>query len=69
VARPLLGRGSGLVAGMDFHLDYSPERVAPGNPLWTFVNTPKVVSGINNDTAQLVFDTGNRVRIGHVERL
>ena len=44
---PILEDGSGLTAGVDFHLGYSPERIDPGNPTWTFVNTPKVVSGID----------------------
>ena len=38
---------SGLRAGVDFFLGYSPERIDPGNPTWTFENTPKVVSGID----------------------
>jgi UDP-N-acetyl-D-glucosamine dehydrogenase len=49
---PILEEGSGLAAGNDFHLGYSPERLDPGNPVWNFVNTPKVVSGI--DDASLV---------------
>jgi len=49
---PILEDRSGLVAGRDFHLGYSPERIDPGNRTWTFVNTPKVVSGI--DEASLV---------------
>jgi len=44
---PLLEEGSGLKAGADFHLGYSPERIDPGNPTWHFSNTPKVVSGID----------------------
>jgi len=44
---PLLEEGSGLVAGVDFHLGYSPERIDPGNREWNLVTTPKVVSGIN----------------------
>ena len=44
---PALEEGSGLVAGSDFHLGYSPERIDPGNPTWTFVTTPKVVSGVD----------------------
>jgi UDP-N-acetyl-D-glucosamine dehydrogenase len=44
---PLLEAGSGLVAGEDFHLGYSPERIDPGNQEWRFENTPKVVSGVN----------------------
>jgi len=44
---PLLEEGSGLVAGDDFHLGYSPERIDPGNNTWTFERTPKVVSGVD----------------------
>ena len=44
---PLLEEGSGLSAGSDFHLGYSPERIDPGNPDFGLVNTPKVVSGID----------------------
>jgi len=44
---PLLEDASGLAAGADFHLGYSPERIDPGNATWTFENTPKVVSGID----------------------
>ena len=44
---PILERGSGLVAGQQFHVGYSPEPIDPGNPIWNFQNTPKVVSGID----------------------
>jgi UDP-N-acetyl-D-glucosamine dehydrogenase len=44
---PILEEGSGLVAGGDFFLGYSPERIDPGNPTWGLANTPKVVSGID----------------------
>ncbi|KUL35322.1 nucleotide sugar dehydrogenase [Actinoplanes awajinensis] len=44
---PLLEEGSGLIAGVDFHLGYSPERIDPGNRQWNLATTPKVVSGIN----------------------
>ena len=46
LVRPILEE-SGLTAGTDFLLGYSPERIDPGNPTWTFENTPKVVSGID----------------------
>ncbi len=39
--------GSGLVAGTDFCLGYSPERIDPGNRDWTLATTPKIVSGID----------------------
>ena len=44
---PWLENGSGLIAGTDFHLGYSPERIDPGNTTWTLVTTPKIVSGID----------------------
>jgi UDP-N-acetyl-D-glucosamine dehydrogenase len=44
---PILEEASGLTAGVDFQLGYSPERIDPGNATWTFENTPKVVSGID----------------------
>jgi UDP-N-acetyl-D-glucosamine dehydrogenase len=44
---PILEAGSGLVAGTDFHLAFSPERVDPGRGDWTTKNVPKVVGGID----------------------
>ncbi len=44
---PILESASGLVIGRDFHLGYSPERIDPGNAVWRFENTPKVVSGVD----------------------
>ena len=43
-------QGSGLVAGKDFHLGYSPERIDPGNKKYGLRNTPKVVGGLNDDS-------------------
>ncbi|HMH39874.1 MAG TPA: nucleotide sugar dehydrogenase, partial [Gaiellaceae bacterium] len=43
--QPILER-SGLKAGADFHLAFSPERVDPGRTDWTTKNTPKVVGGL-----------------------
>jgi UDP-N-acetyl-D-glucosamine dehydrogenase len=51
---PILEEGSGLLAGRDFHLGYSPERIDPGNPEWRLENTPKVVSGIDPDSLAAV---------------
>jgi UDP-N-acetyl-D-glucosamine dehydrogenase len=48
---------SGLKAGRDFHLAFSPERVNPGDSEYTVANTPKVVGGLSPrcaDLAQLV---------------
>jgi UDP-N-acetyl-D-glucosamine dehydrogenase len=42
--RPVL-EATGLVAGKDFNLAFSPERIDPGNPVYGMKNTPKVVGG------------------------
>ena len=46
--------GSGLLAGPDFHLGYSPERIDPGNRVWTLATTPKIVSGIDEASLSAV---------------
>jgi UDP-N-acetyl-D-glucosamine dehydrogenase len=51
---PILEAGSSLVAGRDFHVGYSPERIDPGNPVYGFSNTPKVVSGIDDQSLKRV---------------
>jgi UDP-N-acetyl-D-glucosamine dehydrogenase len=45
IVLPILEEG-GLVAGEDFFLCFSPERVDPGNASWHTRNTPKVLGGI-----------------------
>jgi UDP-N-acetyl-D-glucosamine dehydrogenase len=49
---PALEKGSGLTAGKDFHLAFSPERVDPGRDDWTTKNVPKVVGGINEASTE-----------------
>ncbi|MFE3458902.1 nucleotide sugar dehydrogenase [Nocardiopsis aegyptia] len=51
VVRPLLEE-SGLVAGSDFHLAFSPERIDPGNPTFGVANTPKVVGGLTPECGE-----------------
>ena len=46
VVRPLLEKTSGLTAGIGFALAFSPERIDPGNPVYGFQNTPKIVGGL-----------------------
>jgi UDP-N-acetyl-D-glucosamine dehydrogenase len=49
---PVLEAGSGLEAGSDFHLAFSPERVDPGRDDWTTRNVPKVVGGIDDASTE-----------------
>jgi len=44
--REMLEKGSGLKAGHDFHLAFSPEREDPGNPQSRVADVPKVVGGL-----------------------
>ena len=55
VVQPILEQ-SGLKAGVDFYLAFSPERIDPGNEQWTAYNTPKVVGGITPECTQLATD-------------
>ena len=55
VVRPIL-ENSGLIAGKDFGLAYSPERIDPGNMEYTVENTPKVVGGINDECTEIATD-------------
>ena len=51
---PSLEKYSNLNAGSDFFVGYSPERIDPGNKEWKFKNTPKVISGINEDSLEKI---------------
>jgi UDP-N-acetyl-D-glucosamine dehydrogenase len=46
-------QSNGLVAGRDFQLAYSPERIDPGNEEFGLRNTPKVVGGCTPEATQL----------------
>ncbi|MDA9198390.1 nucleotide sugar dehydrogenase [Candidatus Actinomarina sp.] len=50
VLTPVIEEISNLKAGVDFFVGYSPERIDPGNDTWNFKNTPKVISGINDES-------------------
>ena len=52
---PIL-ENSGLAAGEDFALAFSPEREDPGNPRYSTADIPKVVGGINNESTRLAAD-------------
>jgi UDP-N-acetyl-D-glucosamine dehydrogenase len=47
---------SGLAAGRDFHLAFSPERVDPGRTDFTLRSTPKVVGGLTEACAERAED-------------
>lgn len=56
IVAPIL-ENSGLKAGEDFHLVYSPERVLPGRILEELIHNARVIGGINQESA----DAGHRL--------
>jgi UDP-N-acetyl-D-glucosamine dehydrogenase len=64
--RAVLEKGSGLRAGKDFHLAFSPEREDPGNPKSNVANIPKVVGGYTPEclaAAQKVYSRAIRTLV------
>jgi len=51
---PILERGSGLKAGKDFKVGYSPERINPGDTRHTLTKILKVTSGIDEESAGVI---------------
>ena len=58
---PVLERMSGLKAGQDFYVGYSPERINPGDKEHTFTTITKVVSGQTPEILEIVADTYSSV--------
>jgi UDP-N-acetyl-D-glucosamine dehydrogenase len=54
--RNVLEAGSGMKAGLDFHLAFSPEREDPGNPSSVVATIPKVVGGYTPDCLKKAVD-------------
>ena len=62
---PILEQGSGLRAGTDFNVGYSPERINPGDRQHRFESIMKVVSAQNPDTLDIIADVyGSVVKAG-----
>lgn len=53
VLGPILEEASGLQAGEDFYLAYSPEREDPNNKNFSTSTIPKVVGGVNSDSLEV----------------
>ncbi|MEI3614752.1 nucleotide sugar dehydrogenase [Pseudogracilibacillus sp. SO30301A] len=55
ICLPILEKKSKLLAGKDFFVGYSPERINPGDDEYTFKNIPKVISGQNKETVEKIY--------------
>jgi UDP-N-acetyl-D-glucosamine dehydrogenase len=53
VMGPILEKGSGLTAGQDFFVAYSPEREDPNNGQFSTATIPKVVGGLDKDSLEV----------------
>lgn len=51
---PILERESGLKCGQDFKVGYSPERINPGDKVHRLENIVKVVSGIDEESLEII---------------
>lgn len=60
LVQPIL-EASGLKAGEDFYLAYSPERIDPGNKKWTTANTPVVVGGVTKRCTELAVAVSKQI--------
>lgn len=61
VCLPILEKTSGLSCGVDFKIGYSPERINPGDQEHTFTKITKVVSGMDEETLDIVAATYAKV--------
>lgn len=58
---PILEKTSGLIYGVDFKVGYSPERVNPGDKVHTLETTVKIVSGMDNDSLNIISKVYNTI--------
>jgi UDP-N-acetyl-D-glucosamine dehydrogenase len=58
--RPILEE-SGLAAGRDFHLAFSPERIDPGRTDYTIRTTPKVVGGLTDSCTKAAVELYSQI--------
>lgn len=54
--KDILEKGSGLKAGLDFYLAYSPERIMTGYSISRYKEFPKVIGGINTESTDKAFE-------------
>jgi UDP-N-acetyl-D-glucosamine dehydrogenase len=57
---PIL-EGSGMTAGRDFHVAFSPERIDPGRTDFSVRTTPKIVGGVNPESTERAAELYRRI--------
>ncbi|MDY0405036.1 nucleotide sugar dehydrogenase [Virgibacillus sp. 179-BFC.A HS] len=66
VCIPLLEKYSGLQAGKEFYVGYSPERINPGDNVHTFTTNPKIVAGQNKTALNGIYKLYRNVLEGYI---
>lgn len=61
ICLPILEKGSGLRAGKDFFLAYSPERINPGDKKHSLGHVTKVVSGFDDKSLKIASDLYKKI--------
>lgn len=61
VCIPILEKESGLTCGVDFFVGYSPERINPGDKVHTLRTIRKIVSGMDENSADIISKVYNLV--------
>jgi len=56
LVKDILEKNSGLKAGTDFYLAYSPERIMTGYSISRFKEFPKIIGGINKESTDKAFE-------------
>lgn len=65
---PILEKESGLVCGVDFKVGYSPERINPGDKVHRLESIMKIVSGMDEETLELIARVYELVVVAGVHR-
>jgi UDP-N-acetyl-D-glucosamine/UDP-N-acetyl-D-galactosamine dehydrogenase len=65
---PVLEQTSGLKAGVDFRVGYSPERINPGDKQHRFENITKVVSAQDDETLEIIANVYGSVVTAGIHR-
>lgn len=68
VCIPILEKASGLKAGVDFKVGYSPERINPGDKVNKLETIVKIVSGMDTETADALQQVYSLVAKGGIHR-
>lgn len=68
VCLPILEEESGLKCGQDFKIGYSPERINPGDKTHRLENIVKIVSGMDKDTLDMIYNIYSKIIAAGVYR-